>query len=414
MKRSTDVLVIGAGLAGLACARRLVEAGREVVVLEAGDAVGGRVRTDEVDGFLLDRGFQVLLPAYPEAQRCLDYEALDLRPFVPGALVFRGGQLHRVADPRRRPSMVFSTLAAPIGSWSDKWRILGLTRRASAGSLEDVFRRDELPICSRLEAEGFSAEIQQTFFRPFLGGVFLDPKLETSSRLLEFVWRMFAARAPAVPAQGMQRIPEQLAARLPAGTVKLGCTVAAARADGVSLADGTEWSARHVAVATDPDHAARWCDDVAPRRWQAVTCLYFAADRSPVGEPLLVLDGEGQGPVNNLAVMSDVSPHYAPAGQALVAASVLGVPAVGDDALVAAARRQLLGWFGPAVETWRCLRVVRIRQALPEQSVPWRPPEQLKCRAQNGLWLCGDYRDTASIDGALASGRRTAEALLAN
>jgi phytoene dehydrogenase-like protein len=412
MKQHTDVLVVGAGLAGLACARRVAEAGREVTVLEAADGVGGRVRTDEVEGFLLDRGFQVFLPAYPEAQRCLDYSALDLRAFVPGALIYRGGQLHRVVDPRRRPAMVFSTLAAPIGSWADKWRILGLSRRAAAGSLEEVFHRDELPTCARLAAEGFSEEIQQTFFRPFLGGVFLDPKLETSSRLFEFVWRMFAAQAPAVPARGMQQIPEQLAARLPVGSVHLGAEVCAAHATGATQADGTEWSARHVVIAAGPNLAARWCPDVAPRRWLGVTCLYFAAEHSPVGEPLLVLDGEGQGPVNNLAVMSDVSPDYAPRGQALIAASVLGVPALDDAALEAAARRQLLGWFGPAIDRWRCLRVVRVRDALPEQTVPWRPPDQRKVRSKNGLWLCGDYRDSASINGALASGRRTAEVLL--
>jgi phytoene dehydrogenase-like protein len=217
-----SIIIVGAGLAGLCCARVLHQAGIPFLIVEASDGVGGRVRTDSVEGFLLDRGFQVLQTAYPEAQAVLDYRDLDLQPFYPGALVYYDGQLHRVGDPLRQPQHFLSTLFSPIGTLADKLRVARLRRRVSQGSIEDLFRRPETSTLAVLKAQGFSDRMITSFFRPFFSTVFFDRELASSSRMFEFVFRMLAAGDTALPAGGMGAIPAQLAGSLPAGTVRTG------------------------------------------------------------------------------------------------------------------------------------------------------------------------------------------------
>ena len=213
--RDGGVYVVGAGLAGLRCARRLHEKGVAATVLEASDGVGGRVRTDRVDEFLLDRGFQVLLTAYPEARDALDYRELELHPFYPGAMVQTGGKLVTVADPFRRRWDGLRTALAPVGSLSDKLKVTKLRRRVTSGSLEELFARPETTTREALAADGFSETIVDRFFRPLFGGVLLDRELGTSSRMFEFVYRMFSLGDAALPTRGMGAIPEQLAGGLP-------------------------------------------------------------------------------------------------------------------------------------------------------------------------------------------------------
>ncbi len=408
----TRVAVVGAGLAGLACARALVGAGVEVTVLEAGDGVGGRVRTDAVDGFLLDRGFQVLLTAYPEAARVLDLAALDLRPFQAGALVRCGGRWTRVADPLRQPGDLPATLASPIGSLLDKARIGWLRQRVVSGPVERVWERPERTTLAELRALGFSDRFVAAFFRPFLGGVLLDDQLQTSSRQFEFVFRAFARGDAVLPAAGMGAIPLQLAARLPEGAVRTGVRVSAVSDTGVEAQGGERVDADAVVVATAGPEASRLVPSIPAPTSLGVACVYFAADRAPLDEPILVLDGEDGGPVSNLCVPSVVAPTYAPAGAALVSASVLPSRDPGED-LEAAVRAQLRGWFGGQVDSWRHLRTYRIPHAQPGQSPPALSPPRRDVRVRPGLYVCGDHRDNASIDGALTSGRRAAEAILA-
>lgn len=408
-----DVVIVGAGLAGLACARVLARERLRVQVLEASDAVGGRVRTDEVEGFLLDRGFQVFLSAYPEAQQVWDYSQLELQPFFPGAQVWRKGRLHLVADPLRRPLQALGHLFSPVGSLGDKLRVLEVRQQALAGELEDLWHRPQRSSRSYLESIGFSQDMLEAFFRPFFGGIFLERELSTSSRMLEFVFRMFATGPTTVPRRGMGQLSAQLAAQLPQGVVRLNTPVEEVWGHRVRLGSGEVVEAEAVVVATDAHAAEELLPGMPPREWRAVTCLYFAAPEPPVRGPYLVLNGEGQGPVNNLAVLSEVSPAYAPAGQALISVSVLE-RAEGSEALVRQVREHLQEWFGSAVQGWRHLRTYAIPHALPVQ-----PPEALEeprrsVRLSPGLYACGDYRDNASINGALESGRRAAEALLAD
>lgn len=400
-----DVVVVGAGLAGLAAARTLHEVGVDVHVVEASDAVGGRVRTDEVEGFLLDRGFQVILTAYPELERQFDVEALDLCSFDPGALVWVNGRGHEVSDPFRRPSSLVSTAVAPVGSVLDKARIALLRRRVKSGRAADLLRGDDLTTRAVLERARFSTTMLERFFRPLVGGIQLDPELTASRRMFDIVFRMLAEGDAAVPAGGMQRLPEQLASRIPASHLHLSTEVRHVAPSSVTLSDGSAIAATAVVVATEGPVAHRLVPipDVESR---SVSCVYFDAPAAPTSSKAIVLDGDGLGPVLNVAVMSNISPFYAPSGRHLIAAAL---PGVLEGDLEVAARTQLTTMFGRSVDEWRHLRTYRIPHGQPDQSPPFSPKKRIDLG--EGLFVCGDHRDTASIQGALFSGRRTGESV---
>ena len=409
-----EVLIVGAGLAGLCCGRRLFQGGVSFQILEASDDVGGRVRTDRVDGFLLDRGFQIYLTAYPEGRRVLDYDELNLRRFTRGALVWYGGRLRRLADPRSAPLAALRSLFNPVGTVADKMRVARLAWLVERGSPERQLETSEQLTLDFLRGSlGFSPAMIDRFFRPFFGGAFLDKPLATSSRLFRSVFRMFLEGDAAVPAAGMQAIPRQIANRLPPGSVCLNARVARVEKGTVTLDTGEELTARAVVVAAEGPEAARLLGgDIPPPGSRGSTTLYYATPRPPLNEPTLVLDGENRGPVNSFVVLSAAAPSYAPPGQALLSASVVGLPAEDDAALDRQAREQLTGWFGPEVGGWRLLRVDRIAHALPDQPAGALDPPHRPVRIRPGLYVCGDHRDTASIDGAMTSGFRAAQAVM--
>lgn len=411
----SDVCIVGGGLAGLACAIELLRNDVSFSLVEAEDGPGGRVRTDLFEGYRLDRGFQILLLAYPETRRLLDYPALDLRTFEPGALVHVDGAMHRVADPLRRPFSLPATLRAPIGSLSDKIRLGLLSLRLRAGPARDLLHSPDGTTLEALRDAGFSQKMIDRFFAPFLGGIQLDPNLEVTRRRFAIIFRMLAIGDTALPARGMGEIPAQLAARLPAGSVRYRARAAAIEGNAVRLENGTSVRARKVVVATDGPAAARLLGlDPVPGR--PATCIYFSAPRAPYPGRLLALEGE-RGPVRNLIVPTNLSPDYAPAGRALISAAVLEPlgresPGARDtpDELVERALRQLGDWFGDEVREWSFLRTYRIAHGHPDQRPPFQPKQSV--RIEEDRYVCGDHRDTASIQGALYSGWRTARALV--
>lgn len=412
MASKPDVIVIGAGLAGLCCALRLQQGGRAVLLLEASDGPGGRVRTDRLDGFLLDRGFQVLLTGYPEAQKILDYGALGLHSFYPGALVRYGGGLHRLADPWRRPLDAGKSLFSSIGTLTDKIHVGRLRARILAGTVEDLFLRPETTTLEALKEFHFSDKMIDRFFRPFLGGIFFDCELAFSSRMFEFVFRMFSQGDTAIPAAGMGAVPAQLASRLSPGTLRVGARVSSISEDGVILVSGESIPARVVVVATEGPEAARLLKDEKRPSSRSVTTMYFAAEKTPLSEPLLVLNGDGKGPVNSLCVPSVIAPSYAPQGRTLVSASTIGNPGESDTELEAAVRAQMREWFGREVEGWRHLRTYRISHALTPQDPPVFNPTAPTVPVRPGIFTCGEYRSAASLQWAMFSGRMAAEAIL--
>lgn len=403
---SADVVIVGAGLAGLVAAKVLEDAGFSPVIVEASDGVGGRVRSDVIDGFICDRGFQVLLTSYPEIHRHLDLAALDLRPFEPGAIVWRDGKASVVGDPLRRPRTIASTVLAPIGSVFDKARIALLRTKLLRTDARRLLRGEDISTRDALHKAGFSADIIERFFRPLVGGIQLDPTLSTSRRMFDVIFRSLASGDAAVPARGMGQISLQLAQRLQRTTVLLNSPVAHVSPGQVTLTDGSEISARAVVVATEGPVASQLLG-LEPVPSRAAGCVWFDAPVRPIDGAYIVLDGGNTGPVLNVAVMSAVSPAYAPSGRHLIAAAI---PGSCDGDLEALARTQLRSWWGESVDEWRCIRVDRIVHGQPGQNPPFHPKK--KVALGDGLFVCGDHRDTGSIQGAMFSGRRCAEAVI--
>lgn len=406
-----DVLIVGGGLAGLACAIRLHQAGARPVIFESSDDVGGRVRTDEVDGFLLDRGFQVFLDAYPEAGNLLDLKSLDLRPFKAGALIYQNSGMKRVMDVFREPRHLIASALAPVGSMADKFRVALLKWRLMRQGIEEIAGHDDMTTAAYLKRTGFSPAMIDGFFRSFYGGIFLERELQTSSRMFEFTFKMFSLGSATLPAKGMGEIPRQLASRLPPGSIRLGARVTEIKPESIVFDSGEQFDGDAVVVATDASSAARWFPDKGTTQpvWRSVTCLYFAAPHSPLGESIIALNGTDSGLVNNVCVPSDLAPDYAPPGRSLVSVSVLGTtePAGLETRILA----ELEEWFGSAVREWRHLRTYRIEQALPTQA-PGSGFTGPGFRMEDGIYLCGDHQWSASIEGAIISGLKTADAIL--
>jgi len=419
MTEEYPVIVIGAGMAGLACANWLHRAGRPVVVLDAADAVGGRVRTDVTpDGFRLDRGFQILLTDYPEARRMFDYNALALKTYQSGAVVrLANGKETVVENPLRVPLAAFAALGSPIGTFTDKLLIAKFVAELYGHSPEQLLARPAETTLAFLRRYGWSEQIINNFFRPFFGGVYLDRDLGTASNFFAFVFQQFARGSAAVPALGMQQLPEQLAARLPTGAVRLHTPVAAVLDGGrtVRLASGETLQAATTVLATDGPAAARLLGhpvaDLPAAR--ATTCTYFATvGAAPShGRCLLHLNAAPTALVHNVAFPAEISPDVAPNGQGLVSVSTHGEHGLSDEELTARLRTELAAWFGPTAALWQHLRTYRIPQALPVYA-PGQAVQQ-PLRLTDALLRCGDWVAYPSLNAALGTGRQVAELLLA-
>jgi phytoene dehydrogenase-like protein len=404
-----EVIVVGAGLAGLCCAADLTAAGVQTLVLEAGDGIGGRVRSDVVDGFVLDRGFQVLLTAYPEVRRRLDLGALGLGDFDPGALVAVGEDLELLADPLRRPAMLPVTLRAPVGSPLDKARVARFALRMRLAPAKRLLRRADETTAERLGRLGFSTPFVRDFWRPLFAGIQLDPELQVSSRRFELVMKMLATGRSTLPAEGIGAIPAQIASRLPSGAIRTDTPVEAVSPGEVRTAAGERFAARAIVVATEGPEANRLLGpEVRDPGSSSVSCCWFSAagDLERPGRYLLL---DGAGPALNIAALSSVQRSRAPKGTTLLAAALPGIAEV-DNALAESVRAQLARRLSVSRRELEPIRVDEIRHAQPLQ----RPPLDARRRVAlgEGLFVCGDHRDTASIQGAMFSGGRAAQAVL--
>ncbi|MFC8064004.1 NAD(P)/FAD-dependent oxidoreductase [Streptomyces sp. NPDC057293] len=402
-----DTVVVGAGLAGLACALDLCRAGRRVALLEASDAVGGRMRTDRRDGFLLDRGFQVFNTSYPQVKRRLDLRALRLRPFTPGILAHTPAGAVRLADPTRRPRAAGTLLPGRVLDARDLAALAALTARDTLLPAGLLKRGPDRSTADALSRAGVSDAVVTDILRPFLSGVFLEDRLETSARFFHLVWRSMVRGTLCLPAGGIGAVPAQLADGLPDGVLRLESPVEAVTASGVLLTDGRELRAPTVVVATDAATAARMLPGPQVPETRTVTTYYHAAPRTPLAEPTLVVDGTGA--VLNTCVPTEVAPAYAPPGTSLVSTSVLGPDRPGADGTVL---RRLAELYGTDTGDWTPVATYTVRGALPAMTPPW--PTSRTTRVAEGRYVCGDHRATGSVQGALASGTRAARELLAD
>jgi len=412
-KSSETVTIIGAGLSGLACGYYLKQAGVPFAIVEASDGVGGRARTDVVDGFLLDRGFQVFLTAYPACQNVFNYDQLALKPFENGARIWTGKGFADLNDPWQNPLGALSSLVSSVGTPLDKWHVASLRNRVLAyPNSNDIFKHPERSSLQYLQEMGFSVPFIAQFFTPFLGGIFFDRDLKTSSRMLEFVFRMFASGEATLPQAGIGALANQLVETIGRKHIHLNTPVTALTDDGYRLENGQAVKTLKTVVATDWPSARTLLPQLKIPPSRSVTNVYFAAPEPPVKRPRLLLNGSPVGCVNNVSVVSQVQPSYAPAGQSLVSVTVLANSRCDDETLAANIKTELTGWFGTSVGGWRLLKTYRIRHALPQNFMPGANLGSRKLQYDRHVLLCGDYLENPSFNGAVVAGRRAANAII--
>ncbi|MEZ0490774.1 NAD(P)/FAD-dependent oxidoreductase [Kineococcus sp. TBRC 1896] len=414
VRTSAEVVVVGAGLAGLVCARHLHAAGVDVLVVEAAETVGGRVRSETIGSFRVDRGFQLLNPAYPEVGKVLDLDALDLQPFDAGVAVHRGGRVATLRDPRRHPTAVLQALRFPLGSAREKAAVARwLLAVTSAGDLKDP----DSGWSDGLDAAEVHGELRWAVLEPFLAGVLGEVDGTTSRRFVDLLVRTFLRGTPGLPAAGMQAVPDQLAAGLPAGSVATGVTVRhiglAPRSLVVETAGGGI-NCDAIVVATDAHSAGHLVPALDVPGSRALSTFWFGAPSSPAPQSrakLLHLDGDRRGPVVNTAVVSAVAPGYLQPGsehRALVSAQVLGAD-TGSD-MEQRVREQLARVYGAHTAEWTRVAAHSIPHALPVVAPPFEGSRPVD--VGDGVFVAGDHRENASLQGALVSGRRAADAVL--
>ncbi len=407
-----DVIIVGGGIAALSTALELEKFNLKILILEKTDRVGGRVKTDVVDGFLLDHGFQVYLTSYPEGKKLLDYKELNLKPFYSGALCFNQTRSFTVTDTRRHkmsmPKMAFS----PVGGIMDKLRLGNLRARLIDTSTEDIFERPEVNTAEYLKQNRYSKTIINRFFKPFYGGIFLDTELETSSRMFEFVFKMFAEGNAALPAKGMEAIPQQLKSQLKTTEFKFHTEVKNVSGNMIQLADGSHLSCDHIVVAINKDEVIEQVD--ANQNWRETATYYFSADKSTLKKNIIALNYHEPKLVNNFTVISDTAKTYAPKGKHLISVSLEKIPEESVEDVSTKIKNELALTFGSDVQSWKFLRNYHIKRALPKiQDFRYEIPFS-ETKLRDGLYLAGDHLLNGSINGAMKSGKLAAQAVIFN
>ena len=413
----TEVAIVGGGLAGLVAAHHLADAGLDVTLFERREELGGRVRSRVVDGYTLDRGFQVMFTAYPAVRRELDLDALDLRAFSPGATIARPDHRSTLADPFRDPGALVESALNTDVSIGDKIRTLRLRRALADEDPETLFDGPDETIREYLERWGFSERYLENFVAPFYGGITLDRSLSTDAGVFRYTFAMLSRGKTAVPADGMGAVSEQLAARAreAGATLETDTAVDAVEGDGgeVTVAAGAETvTADAAVVATDPE-TARELTGVAAIPTGSRSCVtqYFALNERALDTGMrIVLNAGGDRP-NTVAPLSTVAPEYAPDGRMLLGATTLGTPDASDADLATRTRDALATWYPEhRFDDLELVATDRIEFAQFDQPRGFRDDLPAVDAPEGPVFLAGDYTNWSSIQGAMKSGRVAAEA----
>ncbi len=404
------ITIIGAGISGLTAAVYLQRKGFKIQILEASDHAGGRIKTDLVDGFRLDKGFQVLLTEYPETKALLDYEKLNLKRFLPGATVLYENGQFEIADPFRRPSALFSTVFAPVGTLKDKINTFFLKNKLIKISVPSIFNQIETETILQLKKYGFSAKMIDRFYKPFFSGIFLENDLKTSSNMFDFVMKMFSEGDAAIPELGMEEIPKQLVAMLPKDSIQYNMKVNAIENNKIICENGKLVETDIIIIATEAIGLASNYIPKSKQNFHQVTNVYFEAKIAPTQKAVVVLNAAANKKwVSNLTVLTNVSKKYSSDERVLISVSLNGNPTVDDETLAKNMQLELKNWYGNQVNDWKIIKVYRINYALPNQKKVTNEVLNSELELDKNVFICGDHLMNGSINAAMKSGRLVAE-----
>ena len=398
-----NTIIVGAGVSGLVAAIELEKIGHSPVILEATDSIGGRVKTDEINGYPADHGFQVLLTAYPEARRYLDYDQLDLVTFLPGSVIFKNGKMNKIGDPIRDPSFLWSTLTSHVGTLQDKLLIIRLSIALKKKSIETIFEDVEISTLQYLQNYGFSHDIINNFFQPFFAGIYLEENLNTSSRMFQFIYKMFSNGMAAIPRRGMKAIPEQLASKLKNTTIRLATPVISLEGNTITLSSGETLTSDYIIIATDPTPFFAKPRN-KPLEWKSCYNLYFQAKKSIINKAIIGLLPNRKLLVNNFHFLDDI---YKTIGtESVLSVTVINDRELKEDGLIKKVRVELQNCCN--IEAGALLKFHHIKKALPKVSNIKNEPTDTSAILTPGIFCCGDYLANSSLNAAMASGRLVA------
>ena len=396
-------IVVGAGISGLSCALELEKNGYHVQILEKENHPGGRVHSDVINGYILNRGFQVLQTGYPETKRLLDYEKLELCNLDSEVWVMNNNTIKKLYDPIQNPSNLLKAAFSNVGTFQDKLRLLQLRQSTTSRSTNKIFQENETTSLEQIKNYGFSDLIINEFFKPLFGGAFLDNELDTTSRMFNFVYKIFSIAPIAIPKYGMKSIPEQLEAKLES-KISFNTNVVKLDNKNVFLENET-LSADAIVLAANHDSAKKLIPSIEEIQWNSTSCYYFVADSPPFSSKVVLLNGNNRGEINNVFVPTNISKAYSPNNKSIISVSTIGLN--NNESEI---RNELNNWFGNQTEDWKLLHTYHIEQALPRMSVPSVSHSQYV----NGIHMCGDYLTSSSIHGSMHSGRMTANQIIAD
>ena len=403
-KKDFNIHIIGAGVSGLIAAKVLEANGFCPIIIEATERAGGRVKTDVIEGCHLDRGFQVLLTAYPAAQKYLDLDALDLQKFTPGTVIFNGGKQSIIGDPLRDGSLLFSTLVSRIGTITDKLKVLKLNRLLKRKTLSEIFEEEEKTTMSYLMDFGFSFQMINQFFKPFFSGIFLEPSLHTSSRMFEFVYKMFGEGSAALPKFGIEAIPRQLAQSLTRTTFKYNTMVSSIKDGEILLTNGKSLKSDFTIVATDASNLIQNLNRQSTK-WKSCDTLYFETKTRVIDKPLIGLITDSGALINNIFFHTSLEMATKPQAE-LISVTVVKNHDLSNEALISRVQRELRDHCG--INSYKFLKHYSIPMALPElKNIQYEVPP-LETHLTSGIFLAGDTQLNASLNAAMISGERAA------
>ena len=409
-KKDFKIYIVGAGVSGLVAAQVLENQGYQPVILEASDRAGGRVKTDIKKGFQLDHGFQVLLSSYPAAQKYLDFKALKLQKLKPGAVIFKKGKKQIIGDPLRDISVLFYTLFSGIGTLSDKFKIFQLNLKLKNKSIEAIFSSNEISTKTYLQEFGFSSQIIAQFFTPFFTGIFLENELTTSSRMFEFVFKMFGEGLAVLPKGGMEEISKQLVSNLKNTTFQYNTQVTSVSDEEIILHTGDKLVSAATIIATDASKLVK----NAPSKnlsWKSCQTLYFTANKRVIEKPMIGLVSREDSLINNIFYHTSVA-TYSNNTEELLSVTVVKEHQLSEEQLIATVTKQLKEECH--IDAITFLEIYNIKRALPDLKDIKSEVTPSETQLSSGIFLAGDVQLNGSLNAAMIAGEKAALQVIAS